>query len=170
MSLMQVSRRVDYALRAAIHLAQKEPGQASSVADISAGMYAFSGILAAEGPEEAKRFAEEATAVEEAAKMLRTKGTIKYDGTEHQNNMRSQRISLTLANGRFLLAEALMDRADHLFIMEADTPPNMPPPDWPRRSSIFSDDCRSSHFMTLAPPRPNFDRPSAYLRDENAAV
>ncbi|MFM7142002.1 MAG: RrF2 family transcriptional regulator [Alphaproteobacteria bacterium] len=36
MSLMQVSRRVDYALRAAIHLAQREPGQAASVADISA--------------------------------------------------------------------------------------------------------------------------------------
>jgi len=36
MSLMQVSRRVDYALRAAIHLAQKEPGEAASVADISA--------------------------------------------------------------------------------------------------------------------------------------
>ena len=36
MSLMQVSRRVDYALRAAIHLAQRPPGQAASVADISA--------------------------------------------------------------------------------------------------------------------------------------
>ena len=36
MSLMQVSRRVDYALRAAIHLAQRPPGQAASGADISA--------------------------------------------------------------------------------------------------------------------------------------
>ena len=71
---------------------------------------------------------EQASAVDEAAKALRTKGTIKYDGAEHQNNMRSQRISLSLPNGRFLLAEALMDRADHMFIMEADTPPNMPPP------------------------------------------
>lgn len=36
MSLMQVSRKVDYALRAAIHLAGLEPGRAASVAEISA--------------------------------------------------------------------------------------------------------------------------------------
>jgi Rrf2 family protein len=36
MSLMQVSRRVDYALRAAINLARQEPGRAASVAEISA--------------------------------------------------------------------------------------------------------------------------------------
>ncbi len=35
MSLMQVSRRVDYALRAALHLARQVPGHASSVAEIS---------------------------------------------------------------------------------------------------------------------------------------
>lgn len=36
MSLMQVSRRVDYALRAAINLARQPAGRASSVAEISA--------------------------------------------------------------------------------------------------------------------------------------
>ncbi|HAC80781.1 MAG: Rrf2 family transcriptional regulator [Candidatus Binatia bacterium] len=35
MSLMQVSRRVDYALRAAIHLARQEPEQPASVSEIS---------------------------------------------------------------------------------------------------------------------------------------
>jgi Rrf2 family protein len=35
MSLMQISRRVDYALRAAIYLAQQEPGMAVSVTEIS---------------------------------------------------------------------------------------------------------------------------------------
>lgn len=35
MALMQVSRRVDYALRAAINLARQEPGRASSVGEIS---------------------------------------------------------------------------------------------------------------------------------------
>ena len=35
MSLMQVSRRVDYALRAAIHLARLEGEKASSVSEIS---------------------------------------------------------------------------------------------------------------------------------------
>jgi Rrf2 family protein len=36
MALMQVSRRVDYALRATIHLARQAPGRAASVAEISA--------------------------------------------------------------------------------------------------------------------------------------
>ncbi|MBM4266510.1 MAG: Rrf2 family transcriptional regulator [Deltaproteobacteria bacterium] len=36
MALMQVSRRVDYALRATIHLARQEPGRAASVAEIAA--------------------------------------------------------------------------------------------------------------------------------------
>lgn len=35
MSLMQVSRRVDYALRAALHLASQQPDHACSVAEIS---------------------------------------------------------------------------------------------------------------------------------------
>jgi len=35
MSLMQVSRRVDYALRAAINLARQEPGRAATVTEIS---------------------------------------------------------------------------------------------------------------------------------------
>ena len=35
MSLMQVSRRVDYALRAAIYLARQEPDRPSSVSEIS---------------------------------------------------------------------------------------------------------------------------------------
>lgn len=35
MALMQVSRRVDYALRAAIHLARQTPGRSLSVAEIS---------------------------------------------------------------------------------------------------------------------------------------
>ena len=72
---------------------------------------------------------EEATAIDDAAKTLQANGTVKYDdGKEHQNNMRSHRTSVALPNGRFLLGEALMDRADRLFIMEADTPPNVPPP------------------------------------------
>lgn len=36
MFLMQVSRRVEYALRAAIHLARQTPGRSASVAEISA--------------------------------------------------------------------------------------------------------------------------------------
>jgi len=98
------------------------PGHVYSAKDARGGEYRVTVINYATAP------AEGATAVEEAAKTLRTKGQIKYDGVEHQNNMRSQRISVVLPNGRFLLTETLMDRANHLFIMEADTAPNVPPP------------------------------------------
>jgi hypothetical protein len=70
---------------------------------------------------------EAASAISEAAKAERAKGDVKYDGLEHQNNMKSQRVSVAMPNGRFLLAEALMDHG-RLFIIEADTPPKMPPP------------------------------------------
>ena len=98
------------------------PGNVYTAKDARGGEYKITVVNYTSAP------TEEATAVAEAAKVLRTKGTVKYDGVEHQNNMRSQRISLNLANGRFLLAETLMDRANHLFIMEADTPPGVPPP------------------------------------------
>lgn len=98
------------------------PGHVYTAKDARNGEYKVTVINYATAPGEGS------TAVAEAAKTLRTMGQIKYDGVEHQNNMRSQRISVVLPNGRFLLAEALMDRANHLFIMEADTPPNVPPP------------------------------------------
>jgi hypothetical protein len=98
------------------------PGHVYTAKDARGGEYKITVINYSTAPGEG------ATAVAEAAKILRTKGQVKYDGVEHQNNMRSQRISLELPNGRFLLGEALMDRANHLFIIEADTPPKMPPP------------------------------------------
>ncbi len=98
------------------------PGNVYSAQDARGGIYRITVINCASAP------AEEATAVAEWATKERTKGAVKYDGTEHQNNMRSQRISVALPNGRFSLAEALVDRGHRLFILEADTPPNVPPP------------------------------------------
>ena len=98
------------------------PGHVYSAKDARGGEYKITVVnySTAKGEQE--------TAIDEAGKNLAGLGTVKYQGVEHQNNMRSHRVSVTLANGRFLLGEALMDRADHLFIMEADTAPNVPPP------------------------------------------
>jgi hypothetical protein len=72
--------------------------------------------------------AEAGTAIAQAAKAIRGKGDVRYDGMEHTNNMKSQRVSVVLpGSGRFLLSETLMDH-DRLFILQADTPPKMPPP------------------------------------------
>jgi hypothetical protein len=98
------------------------PGHVYTGKDARGGEYKITVINYSSAP------SDEETAIKDWADQERKKGTVKYDGVEHQNNMRSQRISLVLPNGRFLLAEALMDRANHFFILEADTPPNVPPP------------------------------------------
>jgi len=70
---------------------------------------------------------EAATATEEAAKVTRAKGEVKYAGVEHSNNVKSQRVSVILLGGRQLLAEIALDR-NRLYILEADTAANVPPP------------------------------------------
>jgi hypothetical protein len=89
--------------------------------DARGGEYGITVVDYTKAPDEV------AIAIAQAAKAERAKGDLKYDAVEHQNNIKSQRISLALPNGRFLLAEALTDHG-RLFIMEADTPPKVPPP------------------------------------------
>jgi hypothetical protein len=97
------------------------PSKVYSAKDARGGEYKITVVDYTKAPDEV------ASAVAEAAKIERAKGDLKYDAVEHQNNIKSQRTSLALPNGRFLLAEALADHG-RLFIMEADTPPKMPPP------------------------------------------
>jgi hypothetical protein len=97
------------------------PAKVYTAKDARGGEYKITVVNYSSAP------SEEPAAIAEAAKAERAKGDVKYDGLEHQNNMKSQRVSVAMPNGRFLLAEALMDHG-RLFIMEADTPPKMPPP------------------------------------------
>jgi len=72
---------------------------------------------------------EEATAITEAGKAIRSRGDVKFDALEHQNNMKSQRISLVLpGTQRLLLGEALLSHDHRLYVLEADTPPKVSPP------------------------------------------
>ena len=68
------------------------------------------------------------TAIDEAAKMVRAKGKVTYDGTGMLDNHKSQRITVETPNGRRLLAEILVSADKRLYISEADTALNAPPP------------------------------------------
>ncbi len=69
-----------------------------------------------------------ATAIEEAAKAARTKGTVKYDEENNIDQMRSWRLTLETANNRRILTEILVSAEKRLYIVEANTPINVPPP------------------------------------------
>ena len=68
------------------------------------------------------------TAIDEAAQMVRAKGKVAYDGTGMLDNHKSQRITVETPNGRRLLAEILVSADKRLYISEADTALNAPPP------------------------------------------
>jgi hypothetical protein len=71
--------------------------------------------------------AETATAVAEAAKAMRLKGEVKYDNQENTDRIRDHRITVILPNGRQLLS-LMMAHQNRLYITEADTAANVPPP------------------------------------------
>jgi hypothetical protein len=72
--------------------------------------------------------AETATAIAEAAKVMRSKGEVKYDAQEHLDHIRSQRISLIEPGGeRRVLAEILTE-GGRLYISEASVDVKAPPP------------------------------------------
>jgi hypothetical protein len=68
------------------------------------------------------------TAIEEAAKMIRAKGDVKYEGGGMIDNHRSYRLTVETPNKRRILAEILVAMNNRLYISEADTAINVPPP------------------------------------------
>ena len=72
--------------------------------------------------------AETPTAMEEASKAIRARGEVKYDALENIDRIKDQRISVALAgNTRRLLTEVMLHQ-NRLYITEAETPVNVPPP------------------------------------------
>ena len=86
------------------------------------GRYQMTVVSYANAPDEV------ATAIEEAAAAIRAKGTVKYDGTGMLDNHKSQRITVETPAQRRLLAEILISADKRLYISEADTTLNAPPP------------------------------------------
>jgi len=68
-----------------------------------------------------------AAAIEEAAKQERAKGTAKYDAGGMIDNIRSWRMTVETPQNRRVLSEILV-HGNRLYIVEADTPTNVPPP------------------------------------------
>lgn len=66
------------------------------------------------------------TAVEQAAKAINARGTVKYDGLNNLDLHLSRRLTVETANTR-ILAEILVAENNRLYITEAETPLNVPP-------------------------------------------
>ena len=92
------------------------------VAQDQRGRYQMTVVNYATAPDEL------ATAIDEAAASIRAKGTVKYDGTGMLDNHKSQRITVETPGQRRLLAEILVSADKRLYISEADTTLNAPPP------------------------------------------
>jgi hypothetical protein len=71
---------------------------------------------------------ERASAIAEAADMVRAKGKATYDAPGNLDGHHSQRITIETPAGRRRLAEILMSNDKRLYISEAETALNAPPP------------------------------------------
>ena len=69
-----------------------------------------------------------ATAIQEAAQATRTKGVVKYDEENNIDQMRSWRLTLETADKHRIMTEILVSEEKRLYIVEANTPINVPPP------------------------------------------
>ena len=69
-----------------------------------------------------------ATALEEAAAAIRSKGTVKYAGNGMIDNHRSSRLTVETPDKHRILAEILASMAGRLYIVEADTAITAPSP------------------------------------------
>jgi len=67
------------------------------------------------------------TAIEEAAKVVRAKGTVKYEGVNMLDMHRSWRITVETPRSR-ILAEILVAMNGRLYLSQAETALNVPPP------------------------------------------
>ena len=72
--------------------------------------------------------AETATAVAEAAKVMRAKGEVKYDAEENLDRILSQRISLIEPGGERLTLAEILTEGGRLYISEASVGVKAPPP------------------------------------------
>lgn len=71
---------------------------------------------------------EQAAAIKEASESFRTKGKVTYDEPGRLDGHLSQRITVETADGRRWLAEIMMSNEKRLYISEAGTALNVPPP------------------------------------------
>ena len=88
---------------------------------VTAGRYAMTVVDYSSAPSEL------ATAVAEAAKVYRAKGTPKYDDKGNVDRINTQRQTIETPNMMYLMTEILA-HGTRLYIVEAETAMNVPPP------------------------------------------
>ena len=88
---------------------------------ITAGRYAMTVVDYSPAPGEL------ATSVEEAAKTFRAKGMVTYDESGQVDRIKSQRQTVETPNMTYLMTEILA-HGTRLYIVEAETAMNVPPP------------------------------------------
>jgi hypothetical protein len=88
---------------------------------ITAGRYAMTVVDYSSAPGELS------TAIAEAAKTYRAKGTPKYDEPGNVDRIKTQRQTMETANMTYLMTEILV-HGTRLYIVEAETAMNVPPP------------------------------------------
>jgi hypothetical protein len=88
----------------------------------SAGIYSVTVVDYMSAPDE------QASAIADAAAALRIKGKVKYDEANNIDQMASWRLTIETPDNRRLLAEVLMSAEKRLYIVQANTPLNVPPP------------------------------------------
>jgi len=88
----------------------------------SAGTYSVTVVDYKSAPDQV------ATAIAEAAQVTRTKGVVKYDAENNIDQMRSWRLTIETADKQRIMSEILVSEEKRLYIVEASTPINVPPP------------------------------------------
>jgi hypothetical protein len=103
-------------LTARVFTAQADPNTRQ------AGIYSVTVVDFKSAPDEV------ASAISEAASALRTKGAVKYDEANNIDQMASWRLTVETPDRHRLLAEVLMSNEKRLYIVQAVTAMNVPPP------------------------------------------
>jgi hypothetical protein len=103
-------------LQAHVYTAEGDPRSRS------AGTYSVTVVDYSSAPNEI------ATAITEAAEVARARGTVKYNEENNIDQMRSWRVTVETADKRRILSEILVSAEKRLYIVEANTPINVPPP------------------------------------------
>ena len=88
----------------------------------SAGTYSVTVVDYTPAPDELP------TAIDEASRAIRAKGVVKYDEANNVDQMASWRLTVETPDNRLLLAEVLVSMEKRLYIVQAITPRNVPPP------------------------------------------
>jgi hypothetical protein len=113
-----------------------------------------------------------ASAIDEAVANLRAKGKPTYDAVNMLDNHRSWRITVETPQGRRLLGEVLVAMNDNLYISEAETALNVPPPaQFSVSLQILDADGVRIRYRQVEPAKPGEIVPvTAAARDQEVAV